>query len=334
MELIERYLQAVEFWLPGREKKDIIAELSEDIYAQVADRERDLGRKLTEQDIESLLLKRGRPVLVANGFQPRESFIGPVLFPIYKFVLKIAMVVYLAPLVATWAARMIYSPAFRADAASHWLETLGQFWSAFWVTAFIAVGSMTILFGILDRVQARSHFMEKWNPRGLPPLRNPVVITRASAVFELAINALFSIWLATMHRTVFWLSPDLQITLSPVWFVFYRGFLAVAIANTALAAYNLLHPYWTPRRAAIRLVSDMAGSALFCWLMKANVLAGFAINKISPERAAEVTNTIDRMAAQWFPYAVVICVGIAVMNAYKIVRLKATKMPVTREVLI
>jgi hypothetical protein len=49
MELIERYLQAVQFWLPNREKKDIIAELSEDIYAQVADRERDLGRKLSEQ---------------------------------------------------------------------------------------------------------------------------------------------------------------------------------------------------------------------------------------------------------------------------------------------
>ena len=153
-------------------------------------------------------------------------------------------------------------------------------------------------------------------------------------MFEVAINALFSIWLATMHRTVFWLSPDLQITLSPVWFAFYWGFLVVAVANTALSAYNLLHPYWTPRRAAIRLISDIAGSALFCWLMKANVLAGFAISKVSPERAAEVTNAVDRMAAQWFPLAVVICVAIAVMNAYKIVRLKTAKMPMTREVLI
>jgi hypothetical protein len=31
MELIERYLQAVNFWLPKRQKHDIINELSEDI---------------------------------------------------------------------------------------------------------------------------------------------------------------------------------------------------------------------------------------------------------------------------------------------------------------
>jgi hypothetical protein len=31
MELLERYLQAVKFWLPKKQKQDIIAELSEDI---------------------------------------------------------------------------------------------------------------------------------------------------------------------------------------------------------------------------------------------------------------------------------------------------------------
>jgi hypothetical protein len=35
MELIDRYLQAVKFWLPKQQKLDIIAELSEDIYAQI-----------------------------------------------------------------------------------------------------------------------------------------------------------------------------------------------------------------------------------------------------------------------------------------------------------
>jgi len=43
MELIDRYLQAVKFWLPKAQKQDIIAELSEDIRSQVERKRRSLG---------------------------------------------------------------------------------------------------------------------------------------------------------------------------------------------------------------------------------------------------------------------------------------------------
>src|SRR5438477_8588362 len=89
MELVDRYLQAVRFWLPKNQKQDIRAELSEDIRSQVEDREAELGRKLNETEVAELLKQRGRPVLVANRFLPQESLIGPVLFPIYVFVLKV-----------------------------------------------------------------------------------------------------------------------------------------------------------------------------------------------------------------------------------------------------
>jgi len=35
MELLERYLQAVKFWLPNEQKQDTIAELSEDLRSQI-----------------------------------------------------------------------------------------------------------------------------------------------------------------------------------------------------------------------------------------------------------------------------------------------------------
>ncbi len=95
MDLINRYLQAVKFWLPTKQKQDIIAELSEDIRSQIEDRETDLGRKLNESEIAAILKQRGRPVLVANRFLPQEHLIGPVLFPIYVFVLKIVAAFYM-----------------------------------------------------------------------------------------------------------------------------------------------------------------------------------------------------------------------------------------------
>ena len=79
MQLVERYLQAVKFWLPKQQKEDILAELSADIQSQIEDRETVLGRALNETEIEEVLKQRGRPCLVASRFRPQESLIGPVL---------------------------------------------------------------------------------------------------------------------------------------------------------------------------------------------------------------------------------------------------------------
>lgn len=50
MELLDRYLQAVRFWLPKAQQQDIIAELSSDLHSQIEDRETELGRPLNEAD--------------------------------------------------------------------------------------------------------------------------------------------------------------------------------------------------------------------------------------------------------------------------------------------
>ena len=42
MELLDRYIQAVRFWLPKAQRDDIAAELSEDIRSQIEERESEL----------------------------------------------------------------------------------------------------------------------------------------------------------------------------------------------------------------------------------------------------------------------------------------------------
>ncbi len=48
MELIDRYVNAVRFWLPSDSQDDIAAELDEDLRSQVAGREGEVGRPLNE----------------------------------------------------------------------------------------------------------------------------------------------------------------------------------------------------------------------------------------------------------------------------------------------
>jgi len=46
MELVDRYLKAVRFWLPKARQEDILAELSEGIRAQIDEKQAELGHKL------------------------------------------------------------------------------------------------------------------------------------------------------------------------------------------------------------------------------------------------------------------------------------------------
>ena len=68
--------------------------------------------------------------------------------------------------------------------------------------------------------------------------------------------------------------PGIRVTLTSMWWVFFWGFLASNLANLALSSMNFARPYWTMRRATLRLLIDVAGAGLFCWLMKSNIVGG------------------------------------------------------------
>jgi hypothetical protein len=323
MELIDRYLQAVKFWLPKKQKQDIIAELSEDLRSQVEDREAALGRKLNESEVAAMLKQRGRPVLVANQFRPQQNLIGPVLFPIYVFVLEVVAAFYLLPWVLVWIAMAIYRPAHFGPSLP---AMVGSFWTSFWPMAFSMIGSVTIIFAILERVQQKSRFMEKWDPRKLPPVRDPNRIPLSNSIAELTANmVLFGWWLwwaggrwypTTVHF------GSVTVTLAPVWRYFFWGYLVIYLVNIGVSAVNILRPYWTPERAALRLLSDSTGVAI-CWVMRLNIIAGISVVNVAPEKTAAVAHVINWWAARLFPWAIGFCALIALYDIYRIIRVRS-----------
>jgi hypothetical protein len=325
MELLDRYLQAVRFWLPRAQQDDIVAELSEDIRSQVEEQEIALGRKLNEAEIELILKNRGRPLLVANRYLPQQHLIGPVLFPVYRFVLKIVILCYLLPWLLVWIGLMSFDSGYRS-AHSVGGDLFGA-WGSFWLTAFIAIGLITVVFAVLERAQSKSRFLEDWEPRKLPPVRNARLIPRASSVVEVAVNLVFLLWWVNgmWSQTIFERS-SVRIVLAPTWRVFFWAYLLLAVANIVASSVNLLRPYWTGLRASIRLATDCAGAALFCWLLKARILAEISAPNLSSARAAEISNAINTHLARSFPFAVLACViFVALPDVVRLVRLKTSR---------
>lgn len=320
MELIERYLQAVKFWLPRNQKEDIVAELSEDIHAQVDEREASLGRQLSTAEVEALLKERGSPLLVANRFLPQRSLIGPVLYPIYIFVLKIALLCSLIP----WLLAAIVFPLLSSTSAAgtSWVHAMGVYTGQFWSILFTSVGAITLVFAILERTKPR--FLEEWNPRKLPPVRNPNAIPRSGSIFEIAVNLIFITWWAAYaHATEFWIGPSIHIWFNSVWLWFFWAYLALGIFNTGFAVTKLAQPWWTLQRASLRLVSNATGSAIFCGLLKVGLLAGIQGAGISAQDALRVPQAFDHWTAMLFPYCVLVALAVLVSDAVHIFRIRS-----------
>src|SRR6516164_3578858 len=148
MDLIERYLQAVKFWLPEGQQQDILQELSVDIQAEIEEKEAGLGRKLNEDEVADLLKQRGRPLSVAAGYLPQQQLIGPALFPAYVLVLKIVALCYVVPWIAVWTCLMIFDGAYRRG--QHGL-TLVSDWGSLWLNILLCFAITTIVFAVMER---------------------------------------------------------------------------------------------------------------------------------------------------------------------------------------
>jgi hypothetical protein len=325
MDLIPRYLQAVKFWLPKKQQDDIIAELSEDIRAQIAEREAALGHPLTEADVEALLRQRGSPIAVANGYLPQQSLIGPQLFPIYRFVLKIVALCILVPSAVVWLFAIVN--AALGMPSHRWLAVnVGGLWT----TIFASLGMVTLIFAILERSSVKTDLFEKWNPRKLPALRNPHAIPRSSSVIEIAVNLCFLAWWASTMASPFnFHLGNVTLSLTPAWTWFFWAVLLLAAASAAVAIVNLLRPYWTPGRVVARLCLDVAGGVFFCSLLKANIVAAIDWPSATPDKAAFLVGSINHWLAIGFPYALVVCALIAGANVWRLIHLlrKSTAQP-------
>jgi len=104
MQLLDRYLTAVKFWLPQKQREDIAAELAANFQSEIDDRAAELGRPLNDDEVAALLKQQGTPILVASRYQQEHrtvtfgrQLIGPILFPFYWTAIKVTLVLLLIP---------------------------------------------------------------------------------------------------------------------------------------------------------------------------------------------------------------------------------------------
>ena len=164
MDLVDRYLKAVSLLLPKAQREDIVAELRDTILSRIEAKEAELGRSLTEAEVEAELHAIGHPLEVAARYREGPNhLVGPRLYPYYVFVLKVALALQLGV-----AAVVFMVHLFTADG------DVGEAFAVAFRSAFngavTLVGMATIIAVLIERYQPKLELMENWKVRNLPLL--------------------------------------------------------------------------------------------------------------------------------------------------------------------
>lgn len=288
MDLLDRYLQAVKFLLPGNQKQDILAELSDDIRSHIDEKEAELGRNLNEAELEAILKRWGHPMQVAGRYLPQQALIGPALFPLYRLVLKMVSLFYLVPWLLVWTFLVLFVPSYRAEHPGLSLfGTLGTWIDlVVYVFAFITAG-----FAIAERRLTRSGFFDTWSPRKLPIARDPNRIPRSESIGELVGGLVFLFW--WVNKPGFPTIPGITVTPTPLWSTFYWPILLLVLASVLLAGVNTFRPWWTRLRSGLHLAIEGTGLALVCYLATTGPWLAVTAPSIPVDQAARLTDWIN-----------------------------------------
>jgi hypothetical protein len=286
MDLLDRYLQAVKKHLPWKRQDDILAELRANLESQLEDKEAELGRPLTRGEAEDWLREIGPPMQVAMRYQPQQYLIGPAIFPLYWFVLRLvflwAMIVYAIVSLVQFFAAGTFSGTFVLEAVLRvpWVLMMAGAW-------------VTLIFVVLEF--CLTHYPEKfreiagkasegngalagfpglsadWSPAALPAVEKEPENAKkprsyAQAVAEVIFGFLFLVWLLLIPKYPFLLlGPGVlylrvsPFQLAPVWIQFYWWVVALNVLQLAWRSVDLWRGTWQRRRVAEQMAMSAFG---------------------------------------------------------------------------
>jgi len=268
MELLQRYLGMVRSGLSGTDRHGIIDELAEHLQSRIDDREAELGRPLSEAEMEALLEAMGHPMVVAGRYNSKggsltfgRELIGPELFPFYTLALKYGIGI-------TAAVTLLVRSGLAMAGLSAWFELL---------PALVSICAVQLAIQTLVWTGIQLHvrrYPESWNPRkqgavadaltGNKPERERV--SRFESVLTLVlIAAIFP----SVH-SVMWPQhvPFGPGELGPIWRQMYGLAALATLASAAQAVVNLFRPEWTRFRTETQIGVTAVWLVMLCIILQ------------------------------------------------------------------
>ena len=306
MELLDRYLQAVKKHLPWQRQDDIIAELRANLESQLDEKQAELGRSLNPAEAEAWVQQLGSPVQMASHYQPQQYLIGPAIYPVYLYVLRLASMWAIVVYTIVSAVTIVLGSASADAVAQAALRLPG--------VLIQTAGWITIVFAAIEFVAVRypekcppiAGFHAKWSPADLPPIPPEASKGRkqrsyAHAVTEVIFGFLVLGWLLLVPSYPFLMfgpgaaylhaSP---FNIAPIWVTCYWWIVGLNVFQLAWHCIDLLRGTWQQPDRLPTIVFKACG--LIPLVLLANVHNCLHVLLRNPERDfARYGQTLDSL---------------------------------------
>jgi hypothetical protein len=318
MQIIDGYLHSVRKCLPSAQADDIIEELSENIHAQIEDKESELQRSLSDSEIEAILKQHGHPLLVASRYRQEHrnvsfgrQIIGPALFPFYIRVLKFNLGL------TSFVLLVIFAALFAGG------QPIGNFLQVFSYQLLIQFAIVTLIFWLADRHVTK--FPDRWDPRKAYGIRHPAFTTREdgpriprlNSASHLVALLIALVWLRMVqHYQFLFFGPAASfLSLSPNWTQLYLPINGLILFGIIGAGISLVRPDWVHLHWLIRVLVSVGNLTVALFLLKrGDTLVTAHLGK-APDAAH-----VEQIVNQTIHYCIWFAVAMGIVQLVKDVR--------------
>ncbi|MCT6698284.1 hypothetical protein [Rheinheimera sp. 4Y26] len=263
MELVQRYVSAVQRYLPEEQQAAIGRELSADIADKIAHQAEEAGRTLSDSEIATLLQQWGHPRLVASQYVPPLPLVSSELMPLYWQVLKLVLALLFVWQVLGASMALLQAEQLRP------IQFLLQLTVGFFDEAATAFMVITLIFyaqqfggPLLGWAQ-----QTKWQVTDLPPAERPWQQMRLSdSITELATTGFllllfwYPLWMPAETLAGLRVVPgDVVMQQRPVITV-------LLLLSLAFSIWCWFRPYWQQATLWVNLVLNLAFICVLAWL--------------------------------------------------------------------
>lgn len=255
MELVNRYIQAVQSYLPLEMQQELAREISAHLYDQLDNQAQLLGRPLGEADIEQVLQQWGHPRQVALQYAPPKPLVSSEWMPLYWQSLKFLLAALFVLQVLKSSMILLEADYFKL------LQFMLQLLFGFADDALMAFAAVTLFFYAASFSPQWQRWLSggQWQLKDLPPVgRGWQRMSGSDLVTDIASCA----FLLLLLWHPLWMSADALASLRVTWsaeLLSWRPWLSgVLLLSLLMVIAWCWRPYWTRRT----LLQNMVLNAL------------------------------------------------------------------------
>ncbi|MCH8539105.1 MAG: hypothetical protein LAT66_15195 [Alkalimonas sp.] len=237
MDLLERYLAAVQQELPKEKQQDVIRELKANILDQLDAQQAQAPAQSDEEHLLQVLRELGPPKQIAYQFHPPQPLIRAELMPLFRFTLFMVLgIIFLINLVQS-------TLLWLGHDQMGLLLLLKHMAGGFIRDAVFAFTAITLGFWAIGQEQ-KTHCaaQKKWNPLQLPQLNQSWQRIEMGDIFTDLASYLFLLMLIWYPV---WGEAAMSVELSMSSRFLLQAFSPLLLLGIAVSLWQLKQRYWT-----------------------------------------------------------------------------------------